>query len=351
MADANLNFDPTVNDPNTQAYKSDFLAGKFASPTQINTPTTYGPATTEADEAAFRNPNYTFGVVSPSGVEDDNSPLSRENSRRDALFERQFGSNAIQPHLDAANAGETYHALAARHSRLLNHAHVRADSADYLHQQGQLDPTSETALEEHINNKTLFPGALGDDVDASDQHFATIYNQHQRATGQGWNTIQNDIKAGHITKDQIARLSDGSVDYYTTHMLANEQGGALARQKAALSEETPEAKLFARALEVHKIPEPDVYVPGSEKVPNPDHAKWALHKAWADIITEKYMQSHPNFTPPITAAKATPAGPSAEFQATAARFKTPGQVESIPKPTALPMKGTAITGPDQYFSR
>lgn len=316
--------DPTLpNDPNTQAYKSDFLAGKFAAPTVENTPEHYGSIITPQQEAGFQKPNTSF--IDSEGLH-----------------------NGVASAVDSAN---NYYNAAARHHSALNHAHRQTEAADYMQQAGQIDPTSETALEEHINNKSLFPGALGDDVDASDQHFATIYNQHQRATGQGWNTIQNDIKAGYITQDQIKRLPDGSVDYYSTHMLANEQGGALARQKAALSEETPEAKLFARALEVHKIPEPDVYIPGSEKVLNPDYAKWALHKAWADTITEKYMQSHPNFTPPITAAKATTAGPSAEFQATAARFKTPSQVESIPKSTALPMKGTAITGPDQYFSR
>jgi hypothetical protein len=334
-----------LDDPNTQAYKSDFLAGKFADSGVINTPTQFGPKLSPEQEVGMRTPNTNFVYAGISNDVDDDSPLSRDNSRRDRLFESQFGSNAIQPHVDAANATETYHALTARHSRLLNHARLRADSADYLHQSGQVDPTSENALEEHINNKTLFPGALGDDVDASDQHFATIYNQHQRATGQGWNTLQNDIKAGHITNDQIKRLPDGSVDYYTTHMLANEQGGALARQKIATSEETPEARLFAKALEVHKIPEPDQFLTNTN-TPNPDHSRWATQKAWANTITENYMKAHPNVVPP-GAVTSKLAGPSPEFQATVKRFNTPGQVESLPKPaTVLPMKGAALV--DKY---
>ena len=349
--------DPTLpDDPNTQAYKSDFLAGKFAQPSTVNTPTSFGSSVTPEEDAgrtartqaiatAQGHPAYVLGG-SQEFLEDD-SPLSRENSIRDRQFESRFGSGAIQPHLNAANAAEDYHALTARHTRLLNHAHARAESADYLHQSGQLDPTSETALEEHINNKTLFPGAIGDDVDASDLHFATIYNQHQRATGQGWNTIQQDIKSGYLTNDQIKRLPDGSIDYYTTHMLANEQGGAQAQRK---QENAPEQQL-ERAYKGLDVLSKEGIKPDKDTDPE-GYRAWSAH---VKFLNNEIASAQARLTATRAKEPATPAapkGPSPEFQASEARFKTPKQVESLPKAaTVQPMKNAAITNTNQFFSR
>lgn len=328
--------DPTLpDDPNTQSYKSDFLAGKFASPTTETT--TFlpdvnpksgpqyidNPIITPQQEIGFQTPSTEF-ISAPyaGGVDEAND----------------------KEHTAALRANQNYYETASRHHHTLAHAGRLADSADYLQESGGLNPAEEGALDRHTSLLAKYPGAMGPGVAAANENFKQIYNNHQALTGQGYEAIRKAVEAGHLTWDQVTKEQDGTPDYYTSLRLAAEQGGKIARDKIAASEETPEAKLLSKALDVKKILEPEEFQKDENgkltDIRNPLHTSWTLQQKWADRLVSQYAQGHTGLKG--SPAPIPPPGPSPEFIATQNRFKPP---------TVPAYKNSAPTNSNQYFSR
>jgi hypothetical protein len=272
---------------------------------------------------------------------DEESPLSRQNSRMDAQYESQFGPNAIGPHVTAARRGEDYHNLTQRQLALQNHAADRVESADFVHKSMGLDPQSPTFLADWAKLAAAHPGATGEMVKDTSARLFAAHNQVLTQSGKGWEQMRKDLNDKKISQDEVKNFvkPDGSIDYAGINLLATQRTGT----KEAGKDESSQQRMYHASLGELKALKAEKSSSLADEG-TPEAKALDANIAWHQAQIDSYIKAHP-----VNASKETTPtakGPSAEFLATAGGGQVPSKnvIKASPgNAAAVPAQPAAST--------
>jgi hypothetical protein len=248
--------------------------------------------------------------------DDEDSPLSRENSAQDHQFESQFGAHAIGPHIAAARGATDYHNLTARQQTLMDHAHTQVESADFVQKASQIDPNTPDALANWTKLASTHTGASGEMVKAFNDRFFQMHNQHLTMSGKGYDQVIKAVQDKRLSAEEAGDIIHTG-NYAAGLLKAAQRTGT----KEAGKDEASQQRMYHASLGELKALKAEKSSSVADEG-SPEAKALDDNIAWHQGQIDSYIKAHP-VSPPKESATPGAKGPSAEFLATAGGTQIP----------------------------